>query len=301
MNYQLLYYFHTLAYHLNFTVAAKKLGIKQPTLSQQIKILEKQLDVQLFFRNNRKVTLTISGQYLFKQTKSIEHILNETFENIRDLEIDNNTLRVGALHGELSELLSDVFVKFYKKYPSIKIKFLSTDNIQEYINKGKIDIGFTYNSISDTHQSKFITQEKFYLISPEKYILNQKIELEEINNYPVILMTKDYLCRQLVEEEMKKYKKMIMPVLEVSSLDILYKMVRNELGISIVSETFLSLVDLEGINISNINNINLKREIYMYHTSQFSQNSIAQSFYNMTLDELKKLRIIVDDKPKVNE
>ncbi|WP_454191038.1 LysR family transcriptional regulator [Paenibacillus sp. Marseille-Q7038] len=294
MNYQLFYYFHVLANHLNFTIAANKLGIKQPTLSQQIKKLEEQLDVQLFHRNNRKVTLTISGQYLFEQTKSIQSIFNDTFENLKNLEIDDNTLRVGALHGELSELLSDVFVKFHKEFPSIHIKFLSIDNIQEHIDKGKIDIGFTYNGVSDSHQSEFIIQEKFYLISPEKYNVTDHVELDDLNNYPVILMTEDYLCRQLVEEEMKKHKKRIIPTLEVSSLDILYKMVRNELGISIVSGTSLSLVDLEGINISNINNLTITREVYMYHNSQFRKNAIAQSFYKMTMDEFKKLRIITE-------
>lgn len=292
MNYQLLYYFHKLAEHLNFTTAANKLGIKQPTLSQQIKILENQLGVQLFSRTNRKVTLTLTGEYLFKQTTSIQMILSDTFDTIKDVEVDENTLRIGVLHGELSELLSEIFVKFHQEEPSINIKFLSTDNLQDDLNKSKIDMGFTYNGVAAGHPCEFLAQEKFYLISPEKYHLSSHIELDSMNQYPIILMTKEYMCRQLVEEEMGKLNKRITPSIEVSSLDILYNMVRNGLGLSIVSETFLNLKDLTDIRVSSIKDLQIDRDIYMYHTPSFANNSVAQRFYNMTLEELTKLKIV---------
>jgi len=295
MNYQLLYYFHTLAKNLSFTIAAQKLGIKQPTLSQQIKILEGQVNQQLFYRNNKRVKLSSSGEYLYKQTSAIENILNDTFETLNELNRDENIFRIGVLNGELSDLLSDVCVRFHKKFPLIKIKFLSTDRIQEYIDKRKIDIGFTYNRIPDIHQSKYIGKENFKLISPSNYRLPNNIDIKELINYPMILMTNDYLCRQLVNEEFNKKKIRIMPNLEVSSLEILLKMVKNELGLSIVSETFTNIMDLEDIKISSIDNINLSRKIYMYHSESFNNDSIAQSFFEMTIDELKKLRVAVND------
>lgn len=57
-----LRYFVTVAEELNFTRAAEKLNTVQPSLSQQIKDLEREVDAQLLERNNRKVELTEAGQ-----------------------------------------------------------------------------------------------------------------------------------------------------------------------------------------------------------------------------------------------
>lgn len=65
MSYKRLYYFFVLAGELNYSEAAKKAGIKQPTLSQQISILEEELNIRLFYRNSKKVMLTTSGEVLF--------------------------------------------------------------------------------------------------------------------------------------------------------------------------------------------------------------------------------------------
>lgn len=61
-----LRYFVTVAEELNFTRAAEKLNTVQPSLSQQIKDLEREVDAQLLERNNRKVELTEAGQAFFK-------------------------------------------------------------------------------------------------------------------------------------------------------------------------------------------------------------------------------------------
>ena len=62
-----LRYFVTVAQELNFTRAAEKLNTVQPSLSQQIKDLEREVGVQLLERNNRKVGLTQAGQAFLKK------------------------------------------------------------------------------------------------------------------------------------------------------------------------------------------------------------------------------------------
>jgi DNA-binding transcriptional LysR family regulator len=63
--------FLSLAKKLNFVEAAKDLEISQPTLSKQIAALEKNLNMQLFVRTNRKVILTPEGKIMLETFSSI--------------------------------------------------------------------------------------------------------------------------------------------------------------------------------------------------------------------------------------
>jgi DNA-binding transcriptional LysR family regulator len=64
-----LKYFHTVAEELSFVKAAERLFISQPPLSRQIIELEKELNVRLFERNNKRVMLTEAGKFFYTETK----------------------------------------------------------------------------------------------------------------------------------------------------------------------------------------------------------------------------------------
>lgn len=80
INIRQLYYFISVAEHLNFTKAAEENHIAQTAMSQNIIALEKQLDVRLFERTKRKVILTNAGKQFYT---SIKPILEELEHSIR--------------------------------------------------------------------------------------------------------------------------------------------------------------------------------------------------------------------------
>lgn len=78
-----LKYFMELAETLNYSRAAERLFISQPTLSQQIAALERELGAQLFYRTRRKVELSPSGQVLLEYCLRVFSLLDEAQDKIR--------------------------------------------------------------------------------------------------------------------------------------------------------------------------------------------------------------------------
>ena len=94
-----LRYFVKAAETLNFSEAAKQLFITQSTLSQQIRQLENELDIQLFQRNSHEVALTEAGNELLPYAKETLYAAQTCKEHLRDLQqLLTGTLNIGVTY-----------------------------------------------------------------------------------------------------------------------------------------------------------------------------------------------------------
>lgn len=75
-------HFLEIAGQKNFTTAARRLNIAQPTLSKQIQDLEEELGTALLIRGKRETTLTEAGEYLYKNASEIVELVERTKKNI---------------------------------------------------------------------------------------------------------------------------------------------------------------------------------------------------------------------------
>ena len=103
MKIEKLYYFLSVAKHLNFTRAAQECHIAQPAISEQISSLEKELGVQLFERGARSIRLTAAGE--------VRTSLQE------------KSLVIGVNHFNLPRLLSGAVRRLQERFPSIRVEY----------------------------------------------------------------------------------------------------------------------------------------------------------------------------------
>ena len=109
MNTRLLRYFVKLVETENFTHAAKQLHIAQPALSVAIKKLEQHLDVPLFHRNERKVTLTDEGKVLLEHARLILQQIDDATIAMAELKgLEKGEVKLGVP----SMLGSYLFLKY---------------------------------------------------------------------------------------------------------------------------------------------------------------------------------------------
>jgi LysR family transcriptional regulator, hydrogen peroxide-inducible genes activator len=125
-----LQYVLAVAEHQNFTKAAQKVFVTQPTLSMQIQKLEEELDIQIFDRSKKPIQLTETGKKIVNQARNI---VNES-DRIQDI-VDQQKgfiggeFRLGVIPTVMPTLLPMFLNNFIKKYPKVKLKIeeLNTD------------------------------------------------------------------------------------------------------------------------------------------------------------------------------
>lgn len=141
-----LRYFMELAQCLNFTKAAMNLYIAQPALSQQIAELEKLLEVTLFVRNSRSVTLTPAGQILLDACPDILARLENVHKQMLQAQSGiRGSLQIGYLD-TFKRLLPPILNAFHQQYPEVSIELFSGSlrELKNAVNSRRIDVSFTF-------------------------------------------------------------------------------------------------------------------------------------------------------------
>lgn len=130
----------------SFRGAAGHLNVSQAALSHRIRKLEEELGAKLFSRTTREVTLTRTGLALLPKVKESIDILAISLGEIRRESIRHQqTLSIGCLPTLASGKLPPILRAFSRRYPQTQVKVfdLSTHEINELVQEGKVDLGLT--------------------------------------------------------------------------------------------------------------------------------------------------------------
>lgn len=130
------------AEHGSITVAAEKLFISQPAVSQTVRQLEDALGCTLFLRTPKGVKLTAEGELLYKYaSEGVEQFAEGERRLAAMLRLDAGEIRIGASDMTLEFCLLPYLELFHGKYPNVKIAITNNPTPQtlELLGRGKID------------------------------------------------------------------------------------------------------------------------------------------------------------------
>ncbi|TVZ27601.1 LysR family hydrogen peroxide-inducible transcriptional activator [Gillisia sp. Hel_I_86] len=194
-----LQYVLAVAEHQNFTKAAQKVFVTQPTLSMQIQKLEDELGVKIFDRTKKPIQLTETGRKIVNQARNI---VNES-DRIQDI-VDQEkgfiggAFRLGIIPTIMPTLLPMFLNNFIKKYPKVKLKIeeLNTEAIIERLNEGHLDAAIAATPLElDGIKEQVLYYEPFVGYVPEGHRLaadnNLNVENLDIDD---ILLLEDGHC-----------------------------------------------------------------------------------------------------------
>ena len=194
-----LQYVLAVAEHKNFTLAAEKCFVTQPTLSMQIQKIEEELNILIFDRSKKPIQLTAIGQKIVEQAKNI---VNETGK-IKDIVeyqkgFIGGEFRLGIIPTIMPTLLPMFLNNFIKKYPKIKliIEELNTDEIILRLKNGHLDAAIAATPLEDEKIKEIVLYyEPFVAYIPDNYAISHKNEIEVSDlNLDDILLLQDGHC-----------------------------------------------------------------------------------------------------------
>ena len=139
-----LRYFVAVADELHFRIAAERLHIAQPALSQQIRALEDDLGVQLFDRSGRRVTLTSAGlEFLREARATLEQAERARRAAVRAHRGEVGRLALGFVGSAVHELLPRLVRAFREMRPDVELdlRALYTPAQARALQEGRIDVG----------------------------------------------------------------------------------------------------------------------------------------------------------------
>jgi len=162
-----LRHFVAVAEELSFTKAAKKLQITQPPLSRQVRLLEKEIGVQLLERNTSHVVLTEAGRLFLNETRVVlQHVAQAIKIARRSHNGQTGTIRVGIGKG-LGSIVSKLIYKYRELHPGVDVDVedIPSGSQQEALVNRAIDIGFLRPPIDNTRlASAHLFNERFSVV-----------------------------------------------------------------------------------------------------------------------------------------
>ena len=194
-----LQYVLAVAEHRNFTLAAEKCFVTQPTLSMQIQKVEEELKIQIFDRTKKPIQLTDIGQKIVNQAKNI---VNEA-DRMKDIVEQQKGFIGGEFHlgiiPTIMPTLLPMFLNtFIKKFPKVKliIEELNTDEIILKLKNGTLDAAIAATPLSEEKLKEIVLYyEPFVAYIPEKHRIADKKEIEVSDlNLDEILLLQDGHC-----------------------------------------------------------------------------------------------------------
>ncbi len=234
----------------NISHAAEILFVSQPAVSKSIKNLENSLNVTLFFRSSKGVTLTPEGKILFKHIENAfdefslgEHIL----EKLKNKEMGNINLGVSTTIGKSYFLPK--FQNFIKEYSHFKIKIInrSTFDTIKLVREEKLDLGIIgTSSIEDDLEIIKLKQIQDILVANNSYL--KKLNFASTNDIftkgSFMLLENPNATRKFIDNYFDMQNLSVVPDIEASNMDFLIECAKIGLGITSVIKEF-SLDDLE--------------------------------------------------------
>lgn len=293
MEHHQIRYVIEVANYLNFSKAATKLFVTQPTITQQIAKLEKELSVKLFERKTRAVKLTIAGRSFVKQAKKVIIELEKLEQLMQDYSLLNlGEIKIGILTNIITQNLVEHLPEFQSLYPGINIKIIEVAGSQDLLNllkAGSIDIAYLLLSQSANYENQII----FYPVKIGKVVIiaaqykkisgARSIQLAELVDEVFILPPNSHSIYDDIYITCRKIGFEPKVICECGQISTVFNLVAKGFGLAFISSQLAESELPDNIKIVNFEPV-IERTLAMAILEEKNQIPIIKAFREFILN-----------------
>jgi LysR family transcriptional regulator, cys regulon transcriptional activator len=311
---QLKYIWEVANHDLNVSATAVSLFTSQPGISKQIRMLEDELDVQIFQRNGKHLTeitpagraiIGMAGEILDK-VEGVKRVADD-FSNQR-----HGSLSIATTHTQARYVLPMVIQDFIKLYPDVSLDMHQGTPIQisELASKGIIDFAIATEALElfdNLVMMPCYRWNRSVIVTHDHPLANTtSLTLETLAEYPIVTYVFGFTGRSQLDQAFQKSGLSPNLVFTASDADVIKTYVKMNLGVGIVAsmaydpkiDTELVSIDASHLFEPSVTRIGFRRGTflrgYMYEfirlfAPHLTQEIIQQSMQTKTKQELEKI------------
>lgn len=282
--------FIAIAKYQSFSKAADSLFLTQPTVSNHIANLEKELNTNLINRSNRKISLTPSGEILYNYAKSMISLKKDAALELSKFQGKmTGHLEIASSTIPEQYLLPEVLFGFHKQYPEITYNLVHFDSkeVVEGILSGDIDFGFV-GAKSFHKQLTYLEliEDEILLLTPNTPPFTswpEEVDLDTVLAHPFIFREKGSGSRRLVEEALRGQDlslKDLKTIAFIENTESIKQCIRRGLGLSFLSKYAVGdEVRYNLLKSFRIKGLHLRRHFYFVYHKNRTTSPLDQEFH----------------------
>ncbi len=283
-----------LAEYGSFSDAAKAIYRTQSAASQQIKELEKELDICLVDRSKRPIELTVDGAELVAVARQIVTLWND-YKNKRKSSEIKGKLVLGYVNSAITSNLSNALRTLRQEYPQLVIKLVNTGGVSRHLAQDvaeqKLDASFGVGPLKLPKGVLWwpYAREQFYVISPKESIYKNDADL--LGHGPYLRHKPHLLHETMIDREIKRRGLNVEVTMELDAYESILLMVQHGIGVGIVPESYLHFKKKLNCNYIPFGSPPLTREVGMLVRSDNPQKFLLRLLWNV-LKEISNKQLV---------
>lgn len=208
---QLYYFMNIVECNFNLSLAAKKIHISQPALSQFVSSFEKENEVKLFFRKNGRLQgLTEAGEHIYQYALKILSLADELNHVIHYASLrQKGTIRIGLPSLILENYFSGYFPKLSVENQDIQVTIVEQGShvLRRQLIKEELDMAILIEPTmldEDAYEQHIISIDEMVAFINKHHPLKhqEKITWQDLDDYPIATFNDNFMTHQLVTEQL---------------------------------------------------------------------------------------------------
>lgn len=279
MEIQQIRYFLAVAELRNFTRAAERCHVAQPSLSQQIKKLESELGGPLFHRQGRRIILTEQGELLESKAKQIMMAHENAIQEVSDSFAYGGHVSFGAIMTIAPYLIPSLLQTIpAEQHATLRIEENFTEALIEKVRRGRLDFAIMSSPINEPDlMVQVLGRERFVAVMPtdHRFMQQDAVTLNELITEPFLELSNIHCAGKQIHQICQLSSSQRNTVFLSSQIETIRRLVRQQQGVTIMPQ--MALNDETELGVRPIADITLEREITLVqHPDRYLSNTARE-------------------------